>query len=245
MTPPHACISVNRPVGSSRVRVRGFRASSARSAIRLNPIATKRAAVNASTTSATMRHVTGWRYDATITPSSANGRANRVWGSLTKLTYRTSNESPENVWPSRRSELNAELLPHRIDASLRLLVHHDLVRPLAREAFFLPFARRVDPHLRAEREAAARVVEHVDRPHREAHVALGIDVVQRDPPGLLGIAHVDVLVQHHDHLGERHQPLPPQPVHHLVRLAGILLVDAHEHEVVEDPRGGHVDVHDL
>src|SRR2546426_1035394 len=29
-------------------------------------------------------------------------------------------------------------------------------------------------------------------------------------------------------------------VHHLVRVAGILLVDAHQHEVVKDPLGGHV-----
>src|SRR2546426_9381851 len=94
-------------------------------------------------------------------------------------------------------------------------------------------------------EAATRVVEDVDRPHREPHVALRIDVIQRHPPRLLGIPHVDVLVQHDDHLSERHEPLPPQPVHHLVGLPGILFVDAHEDEVVKDPLGRHVQVHEL
>ena len=41
------------------------------------------------------------------------------------------------------------------------------------------------PIFDAVRERAARVVEHVHRPHREAHVALRIDVVERDPPRLL------------------------------------------------------------
>src|SRR5882762_1761122 len=214
-TATHACRSVSRPDGSSRARVRGFRASSSRSAIRLNPRATKRAQVNASTTRPSVRHVSAVSRDATSTPSSANGNANTVCGSLTKFAYRTSRLPPANVCPSRTGEVNAELLPHRVDGPLRPLVHDDLVRPFAREPLFLPLARRVDPHLRAEREAAARVIEHVDRPHGEPHVALRIDVVQRHPPRLLGVAHVDVLVQHDDHLGERHEPLPPQPVHHL------------------------------
>src|SRR3989442_13077506 len=110
--------------------------------------------------------------------------------------YRTSTDSPANFWPSRRtSELDAKLTPHRIHPPLRLLVHHDLPRPLAREPLLLPFPRRVDSHLRAEGETAARVVEHVDRSHGEPHVALGIDVVQRHPPRLLGVAHVHVLVE--------------------------------------------------
>src|SRR2546425_2774537 len=50
---------------------------------------------------------------------------------------------------------------------------------------------------RSEREATARVVEHVDRAHRKPHVALGVDVVQRHPPRLLGIAHVDVRSEEH------------------------------------------------
>src|SRR2546422_7477314 len=245
-TAAHACASVSRPDGSSRARVRGFFASRSRSAIRLKPSATQRAHVNASTTSASSRHVTGCSRDATSKPSSANGSANRVWGSLTKLTYRTRRLPPAKVWPSRRtSELDAKLPPHRVHLLLRLWIHHDPVRPLAREPFFLPFASGVDAHLRAEGEGAAGVVEHVDRPQGEPHVALGVDVVERHPPRLPRVLNVHILIEHDDHLGERHQPLPPETVHDLVRLTGILLVDAHEDEVVKDPRRRHVDVHDF
>ncbi len=54
--------------------------------MRLKPRATKRAAVNATTTRPSVRHVTGYARDATTTPSSANGSAKTVWGSLTKFT---------------------------------------------------------------------------------------------------------------------------------------------------------------
>ena len=54
--------------------------------MRLNPIAANRAAVNASTTQPSIAHVTGVRgSDAMITPTSANGSANTVCGSFTKL----------------------------------------------------------------------------------------------------------------------------------------------------------------
>src|SRR5436309_12406775 len=157
--------------------------------MRLNPRATNRAQLKASTTSPSARHVSAVSRDATTNPSSANGSANTVCGSLTKFAYRTNRLSPANVCPSRAGEINPELLPHLIDSSFGLGIHDDLVRPLACEPLFFPLARRVDPHLRAEREATARVVEHVDRAHREPHVALGVDVVQRHPPRLLGIAH--------------------------------------------------------
>jgi hypothetical protein len=49
----------SRPAGSSRCRVRGFRASISRSTIRLNPIAANRAPVNATTIQPTTRSVTG------------------------------------------------------------------------------------------------------------------------------------------------------------------------------------------
>src|SRR3989440_7460514 len=226
--------SVSRPEGSSRARVRGFFASSSRSAMRLNPSATKRAQVKASTTNPRVRHVTATSRNATSRPSSANGSANTVCGSLTKLTYRTRSDSPRKVCPSKArpppaSELNPQLLPHRINPPLGVRIHDDSIRPLAREALLFPFAGRVDPHLGPERECPARVIEHVDRPHGEAHVALGVDVVQGHPPRLLRVPYVHVLVEHDDHLGQRHQPLAPQSVHHLVGLARILLVDAHEH----------------
>src|SRR4029077_7806859 len=217
-TATHAWVSVRRPVGSSRALVRGLRASSARSAMRLKPSATNRAQVKARMTRPSVRPVRAVSRDATTSQSNAKGSAKTVWGSLTKLTYRTSKLSPAKVWPS---ELNPQLLPHGVDSPLRLRIHDDLVRPFAGESFLLPLACGVDAHLRSEGEATARVVEHVDRAHAEPHITLGIDVVQRDPPRLFGVAHVDVLVEDDDDLRQRHEPLPPQPVHHLVRLARI------------------------
>ena len=84
-TETQACRTVIAPRGSSRVAVRGFRASNSRSTIRLNPIATQRADEKATTTSATNRQVTGCVNEAASTPSRANGSAKRVCGSFTKL----------------------------------------------------------------------------------------------------------------------------------------------------------------
>jgi hypothetical protein len=89
------------------------------------------------------------------------------------------------------------------------------------------------------------VVEHIDRTHREPRVTLRIDVVERDPPCLLWVADVDVFVDDDDELRERHEPLAPERVHHLVGVSRILLVDRHEYEVVEDSLGRHVIVDDF
>ena len=59
ITAAHAWPTVRWPAGSSRPCVRGFRASIRRSAMRLNPIATNRAAVNATTTKIATRQVAG------------------------------------------------------------------------------------------------------------------------------------------------------------------------------------------
>src|SRR6267378_2555063 len=85
------------------------------------------------------------------------------------------------------SEVNSQILPDLIDPLLCHWVHNDLVRPIARESFFLPLPRRVDAHFRAVGEASAGVIEHVDRPHGKAHVALGIDMIECDPPRFLGV----------------------------------------------------------
>src|SRR3954469_23577974 len=77
--------------------------------MRLNPIAAQRAAEKASTTSATARGVTRVIRDAASTPRSANGKAKRVCGSLTKLTYRTRSDSPPKVWASRGGRACPEL----------------------------------------------------------------------------------------------------------------------------------------
>jgi hypothetical protein len=57
----------------------------ARSVIRLNPIAAKRAAVKATRIRRRSVQRTSNRYDASVAPTSANGRAKTVWGSFTRF----------------------------------------------------------------------------------------------------------------------------------------------------------------
>src|SRR5690242_15463010 len=78
VTDTHASATLIRPCGISREAVRGFFASRSRSAMRLNPIATNRAAVNAMTTRATWRHDTGAVHEAATAPIRANGSAKTV-----------------------------------------------------------------------------------------------------------------------------------------------------------------------
>src|SRR5258706_14679557 len=73
ITAAHAWLIVRRPAGSSRPWVRGFLASMRRSAMRLKPIATKRAAVKATLTRIATGYVTGCLKDARITPARRNG----------------------------------------------------------------------------------------------------------------------------------------------------------------------------
>jgi len=73
------------PLGISRIAVRGFAPSNSRSTIRLNAIAANRAAVNARITHPTMPGVSVPRRVASVTPTKANGSANTVCGSFTKL----------------------------------------------------------------------------------------------------------------------------------------------------------------
>jgi hypothetical protein len=85
VTAATASVTRSMPLGISRCRVRGLRASMSRSTMRLKPIAAKRAPVKASTIQPIIGHVTGDRYDASTTPTSANGNANNVCGSFTKF----------------------------------------------------------------------------------------------------------------------------------------------------------------
>src|SRR5581483_7859355 len=96
-TASDASRTVIAPIGISRAAVRGLRASYSRSTMRLNPIAANRAVVNATTTHHATRAVTSVVKLASVTPTSANGRAKSVCGSLTKLAYRTTRDDPAMV----------------------------------------------------------------------------------------------------------------------------------------------------
>ena len=89
------------------------------------------------------------------------------------------------------------------------------------------------------------MIEVIHRPEREAHIALGVDVVERIPPGFLRVAHIDEVIDDDDHFCQAHEAGAPEPVHHLEGVTGILLPDADEHEVVEDAFRGHVIIHNL
>jgi hypothetical protein len=170
--------------------VRGLAASSVRSAMRLKPMAAKRAAVKASTTQATCAQRHGCVVDATTTPTAAKGRANTVWGNFTKLAQVTHADGRQGLPLARRPRaVTAGPSPSEgHSASTRALVAASIsitFGPVPREALLGPLARGIDAHLAAVGERAAGMIEHVHRPHREAHVALGVDVVERHPPRLL------------------------------------------------------------
>src|SRR5713226_3364233 len=91
------------------------------------------------------------------------GEAGRSWRTGPGGT-RPRGSGPRGAWSAGRgpwrSQRDSQVTPHHIHLGLRRLVHHDPVRPLAGEAFFLPFARRVDAHLGAVGEPTARMIEH-------------------------------------------------------------------------------------
>ena len=68
----------------------------------------------------------------------------------------------------------------------------------------------------------------------EDGVSLRIHVRPKVKEHLAGVVHVHVFVHRHDHLGKHHLPRPPQPVHQLEGLIGVLFLQAHEGQVVED-----------
>src|SRR5215471_5023101 len=82
-----------RPRGSSRIAVRGLRASKPASTRRLNPIAALRAVTIAATIHATRAIVSGTTRAARIAPTSANGSANTEWLTRTNDAYVRTRES--------------------------------------------------------------------------------------------------------------------------------------------------------
>src|SRR5262249_34961981 len=79
---------------------------------------------------------------------------------------RTS-DAPGTSWP--------QLPEQALDTPLHVRVVPADLHPLARVAFFGQLARGVDRHLAAETHSTARVVQLVNRPIGEKHIALGID----------------------------------------------------------------------
>src|SRR5580658_3590009 len=105
---------------------------------------------------------------------------------------------PRVSWsPSRGAFARAtesEAGPQRADAGLRRGISDEHRWPVPGESLFRHFPRAIETKFRAVGECAARVVQDIDRPHREPGIALRIDVVECDPPRLVRVPDVDVLV---------------------------------------------------
>ena len=99
------------------------------------------------------------------------------------------------------------------------------------------------PSWRRSAKAGGGVVEHVDRALDDDQVAAGVHVGEGAPGALRVVVDVHVLVEDDERLGVRHLPRAPQAVHELLGVAGELLPDGDEAEVVEHAlrREGHVD----
>ena len=89
------------------------------------------------------------------------------------------------------------------------------------------------------------MVEVVHRPVEDHEVPLGIDVAGGAPGDLREIVDVHVRADDDDRLRQHHEAHAPERRHHLARVARVALLDRHDHEVLEDTLGRHVDVDDL
>ena len=128
---------------------------------------------------------------------------------------------------------------HKSSTRFFIRRHLDHSRPGTREAFAGPFARGVDPHLRAEVRQPAGMIERIHRPHHELDIALGIDIIQRLPRHFPHILHIDIFVHHHDAFRKHRLASPPDGVHHFARVSRIRLANRDQDQVMKDALGRH------
>src|SRR5215468_3599712 len=106
--------------------------------------------------------------------------------------------------------LQSVLGPATADERSNLVRHHDLIGPGLADAVRLVLLGGVDPELATEAMTDSGVVEVVHGSIHEHEVSSGIDVAG-DTPGHFGqVLDVDMLGDHHDRLGEHHQPESPE-----------------------------------
>ena len=89
------------------------------------------------------------------------------------------------------------------------------------------------------------MVELVHRAVDHRHVAPPVHVGQHGGGHGVQVVDVHIGVDHDEALAQHHQAQTPKPVHDLLRVAGKAWLEAHDHQVVEDPLGGHIDIGDL
>src|SRR5687768_8830777 len=109
--------------------------------MRLNAIAAYRAAANATTTQTSALTLTGCSALANTTPTSANGSANTVCATFTRLAYLANALSPATVCPSRPT---AVLTRSTRRAEARQQLFQGLGRPLERDR---SLAKPIGPQL--------------------------------------------------------------------------------------------------
>ena len=105
-----------RPCGSSRIAVRGLRASNDASTSRLNPMAALRAATMQATIHTTRIQPNGTSLNASSAPVSANGSANTEWLKRTKDAYvwrRASMSDGHGVDERAPARRRRDILPHQ------------------------------------------------------------------------------------------------------------------------------------
>ena len=89
------------------------------------------------------------------------------------------------------------------------------------------------------------MVQRVNRPHGELHVAFGIDIVQGAPRHFADVLYVHIFIDHDNHFGKHGLTQAPDRIYYFARVAWVALADRHQHYVVEDPFRRHTHVADF
>src|SRR5579863_4379291 len=159
----------------SRRAVRGFRASTSRSAQRLKLWPAFRAPTKATTTSTPVRSE-GNPPAATTTNARRNGRFRaRFWSSRNWAIVRPKGSGAPATLPPAYQPLEDRIAAEpTVDLGDDGRVHRDLLRPPPRVAVGRTFACRIDTELSAEVRTPVRDRELVDRSFHELEVLLRV-----------------------------------------------------------------------
>ena len=94
-------------------------------------------------------------------------------------------------------------------------------------------ARGIQTHLHAGTKSGRRVIQDVQWPVHQLHVAHEVAALEHGAQHGGFVVHRHALVHGHDHLGPRHLSRAPHAAHQATPLKRVCLADAHERRVVE------------
>src|ERR1700739_4212446 len=112
-------------------------------------------------------------------------------------------------------------LPDQVNPPFGGSVHDNFVRPGPPKSFALPFAGRVNSHLRAVILDPRGMVQGVSGTQDKFHIPFRINGTERFPGHLPEILDADVVVDDDNHLGEHGLAEGPDGVHDLSGMAGV------------------------